>query len=191
MLDIALKFLKDELNTFLLTQTGSDLISIELSKLVDEAGKYAVSEDKIAASIINIEEDRIFKAQVPEHIYKNGQQIILEPELKLNLYVMFAANFQKTNYDQALKYISYILTYFQSHPAFTSVEYPTLDPRIQKLTVELQSLNYEQLNQIWAFIGGKQLPSVIYKVRLVSLQQTTPTAIQPPAAALDTNLHSY
>jgi hypothetical protein len=188
MLDIALKFLKDELNTFLLTQTGSDSI-IQLRTLVDEAGKYAIDEGKIGASIINIEEDRIFKAQVPETIYKNGQQIILEPELKLNLYVIFAANFQKQYYDQALKYISYILTYFQSHLVFTSVEYPTLDSRIEKLVVELQSLNYEQLNQVWAFIGGKQLPSVLYKVRLVSLQQTTPTEIQPPVIAIDTNLY--
>jgi hypothetical protein len=41
MLDTALKFLKDELNTYLLTQTGSDSIKVEMSKLVDEGGKYA------------------------------------------------------------------------------------------------------------------------------------------------------
>lgn len=188
MLDTALKFLKDELNTYLLTQTGSDSIKVEMSKLVDEAGKYAFELDTIAASIINIEEDRIFKSQVPEHIYTNGQHIVLEPELKLNLHVLFAANFKV--YDQALKYLSYVLTYFQSHPSFTSVEYPALDPGIEKLTTELQSLSYEQLNQVWAFIGGKQLPSVIYKVRMVSLQAMVPTVIQPPIMEINTNLHS-
>jgi hypothetical protein len=188
MIDVALEFLKSELNTYLLTQIGSASVSVELSKLVDEAGKYAFAEGKIAASIINIEEDRIFKSQLPEHLYTNGQHLVLEPELKLNLYVLFAANLKV--YDQALKYISYILTYFQSHPAFTSVEYPALNPRIEKLTVELQSLNYEQLNQVWAFIGGKQLPSVIYKVRMVSLQETTPSAIQPPVTAIDTKIYN-
>jgi len=83
------------------------------------------------------------------------------------------------------------LTYFQSRPSFTSVEYAALDPRIEKLTVELQSLNYEQLNQIWAFVGGKQLPSVIYKVRLVSLQDAMPTAIQPFIREIDTNIYNY
>jgi hypothetical protein len=112
---------------------------------------------------------------------------VLEPELKLNLYVLFAANFKK--YEEALKYISYVLTYFQAHPAFTSVEYPALDPRIEKLTAELQSLSYEQLNQIWAFIGGKQLPSVIYKIRMVSIQSLAPRAIQPPVMEINTNLH--
>lgn len=187
MLDTALKFLKDELNTYLVTQTGSDSIHVEMSKLVDESGKYAFELDSIAAYIINIEEDRIFKSQVPEHIYTNGQNVVLEPELKLNLYVLFAANFKV--YDRALKYISYVLTYFQSHPSFTAVEYPALDPHIEKLTAELQSLSYDQLNQIWACIGGKQLPSVLYKVRMVSLQDRGPTLIQSPIVEINTNLH--
>ena len=190
MLDIALKFLTAELNTYLSTQmTSTPEGVVRMSKLVDEAGKYAF-ENSIVASIINIEEDRIFKSQTPDRIYTNGQHIVLEPELKLNLHVIFAANFEVKNYDQALKYISYVLMFFQSHPAFTSVEYPALDPSIEKLTIELQSLSYEQLNQVWAFIGAKQLPSVIYKVRMVSLQSMVPTVIQPPITEIYTNLHS-
>ena len=190
MLDIALKFLTSELNTYLSTQmTSTSEEVVRMSKLVDDAGKYAF-ENSIAASIINIEEDRVFKSQTPDRIYTNGQHILLEPELKLNLHVIFAANFDVKNYDQALKYISYVLTFFQSHSAFTSVEYPALDPSIEKLTIELQSLSYEQLNQVWAFIGAKQLPSVIYKVRMVSLQSIAPTLIQPPIVEINTNLYS-
>lgn len=190
MLDVALKFLTSELNTYLSSRmtlnTGE---FVEMSNLVDGTGKY-VSKNPIAASIINIEEDRIFKAQTPDHIYTNGQHIVLEPELKLNLHVIFAANVVDIPYDQALKYISYVLTFFQSHPAFTPSEYPALDPSIEKLTMEMQSLSYEQLNQVWAFIGAKQLPSVIYKVRMVSLQGLTPTAIQRPIMEINTNLYS-
>jgi hypothetical protein len=189
MIDLALKFLTDELNTYLLTQTGSDGVNadkVRMSKLVDEAGKYAF-EEAIATFIINIEEDRIFKAQTAEHIYANGQHLVLEPEIKLNLYVIFAANFK--TYDQSLKHISYVLTYFQSHPFFTSGTYPALNPQITKLTTELQSLSYEQLNQVWAFIGGKQLPSVIYKIRMVSLQSLAPSSIQAPIQEINTNLY--
>jgi hypothetical protein len=101
---------------------------------------------------------------------------------------MFAANFQK--YDVALKYLSLVLTYFQSHPAFTTDNQPALDPRIGKLTVELQSLTYEQLNQIWAFIGGKLLPSIVYKVRMVALQDETPKAVQPPITQIKSDIRS-
>jgi hypothetical protein len=187
MLDLALKFLTNEINTYLYMQTGSDSIKVEMSRIVDEAGKYAFAEETIAATIINIEEDRIFRSQVPDYVQTNGQHVVLEPELKLNLYVLFAANFKL--YDQALKFISYILTFFQAHSKFISTEYPELDPRIGKLTIELQSLNFEQLNQVWAFIGGKQLPSVIYKVRVIALQDKTQTEVQPPLTAIETIIH--
>ena len=189
MLDIALKFLINQLNTYLKSKgiSNSTLGEVEIRKLVDDEGKSAVTKDTIGASIINIEEERIFKSQVSEYSYTNGQHIVLEPELKINMYVMFAANFQ--NYDQALKYISYVLMFFQSHPIFSQEQYPDLDPSIEKLTAELQSLNYDQLNQIWTFIGGKQIPSVVYKVRMISLQEQTPSAIQPPLKQTDTNLH--
>jgi hypothetical protein len=192
MLDIALNFLKDEINTYLLTRTSADPanpVRVETTKLVDEAGKYALALNSIGACLINLEEERIFKAQQPDRIYTNGQHIVREPELKLNLYILFAAHFQR--YDQALKYLSYLLTYFQSHPSFTAEVYPTLDRSIAKLTPELQSLTYEQLNQIWAFIGGKQLPSAIYKVRMVCLQDEIPIAVQTPTVSVNTNLHSY
>lgn len=119
---------------------------------------------------------------------KNGQHVALEPELKINLHVLFSAHFKL--YDQALKYLSFVLQFFQAHPVFTSEEFPALDSRLGKLVVELQSLNFEQLNQIWAFIGGKQLPSVLYKVRLVIVQDQGETGIHPAITAIHTDLHS-
>jgi hypothetical protein len=92
----------------------------------------------------------------------------VQPPLKVNLHVLFAANLQQ--YDQALKYLSLVLSYFQSHPSFTPTEYPDLDPNIDKLALELVSLTYDQLNSIWTFIGGKQLPSVVYRVRMLLIQ---------------------
>jgi hypothetical protein len=53
---------------------------------------------------------------------------------------------------------------------------------------KLQSLSYEQLNQMWGFIGGKQLPSVIYKFRMVIVQDTEPSAYLPPVTAITTDL---
>ena len=187
MLDIVLKFLTDELKTYLNIRTGSNSAEVvKMSRLLDQEGKYAFDEGTIAATIINIEEERTFKSQLPDYTYKNGQHVVLEPEIKLNLHVMFAANFKQ--YDTALKYISYVLMYFQSHHYFTSEEYPALDERIGKLTMELQSLSYEQLNQVWAFIGGKQLLSVIYKVRMVILQDEAQMAIQPPITIINTQI---
>ena len=187
MLDIALKFLVKELNSYLLLRTGSSFGEADVSRLVDDNGKWAVKEDQIGAALINLEEERVVKSQLPETTYVDGRNVVLQPGLKLNLHVLFAAYFKR--YDEALRYLAYVLTYFQSHPAFTPDQYPGLDPRIDKLTAELQSLTYEQLNQVWAFIGGKQLPSAIYKVRMVALQDAGQTAIQAPITQFAPVLH--
>jgi hypothetical protein len=188
MLDIALTFLKNELSTYLTARTGPSPAEVKLTKIVDESGKYFEPLDTIGMNLISFEEERIIKEHLPKYTIVDGQHIVQEPELRLNLYVLFAMNFQQ--YDQALKYLSWVVTFFQSHPSFTAVRYPTLDARIDKLLAELQPVNFEQMNQIWAFIGGKQLPCVVYKVRMVILQDTEPDAIQPPITIIETNVES-
>jgi len=56
--------------------------------------------------------------------------------------------------------------------------------------VELMSLTYEQLNQVWAFVGGKQLPSVIYRVRMIVLQDVEQSSIQPPITKMSATSRS-
>ncbi|WP_310601237.1 DUF4255 domain-containing protein [Desulfobulbus sp.] len=188
MLDVALKFLRDEINAALALRTGSDAVKVLLTRIAEETGKYAFAIDNIGCSVINIEEERVFKAQMPDYATVNGQQVATSPELKLNLHLLFAAHF--THYDQALKYLALILTFFQSHPVFTSDRYPALAPACGKLVAELISFNYEQLNQVWAYLGAKHLPSVVYRVRLVTLQEREPSGIKPPLTSIATTFHS-
>ena len=42
------------------------------------------------------------------------------------------------------------------------------------MVIELQ-----RLNQIWAFIGGKQLPSVVYRIGMVVLQDEAEAMVNP------------
>lgn len=188
MLDVALNFLAAELNAYLVARgarkSTDEIGKAEVGKLVDDTGKWVIRDDHIGVSLIHIEEDRVMKSQLPEAILTRGRQVILEPALKLNLHILFAAKFQK--YDEGLRSLSLVLTYFQSHPTFTPDTYSGLDPRIERLTIELQPVSYDQLNQIWAFIGAKQLPSVIYKVRMVALQDLEPTAVVPPVSEIQT-----
>lgn len=186
MLDIALKFIRDEANAYLLARTGSNTVAVNLCRLVDDTGKVAYATESIAASVLNLEEERTLKSHLPEYTYTNGQHIKREPDLKLNLYLMFAANFRV--YEEGFKYLSYLLTYYQANPSFTQEEFPALDSRIQKLVMELQSPTFDNLNQIWTFIGGKQQPSILYKLRMVVLQPDAPTGVQLPITKISAEL---
>src|SRR5687768_9134526 len=106
MLDIALGFLRDELNAFLSSRMGADTFAVKLSRIVDDSGKYAFALDSLALSLIQVEEERIFRAQLPTQTLVNGRHVQQEPELKLNLTVMIAGNFK--SYDEGLKYLSLV-----------------------------------------------------------------------------------
>jgi hypothetical protein len=182
MIDQALQFLVSELNAFLLARTGLEFGKAELGRLVDDAGKWVAKENQVAVALLNVEEERALKTHTPHPSLVGGRQVMLAPELKLNLHVIFAANFQV--YSQGLRQLSHVLTFFQAHPLFLQDEYPLLDAKLDRLAVDLMSLTYEQLNQVWAFIGGKQVPSVIYRVRMITLRDTEPHSIQPPVTTI-------
>ncbi len=54
---------------------------------------------------------------------------------------------------------------------FTPFTHPSLDPGIEKLVFELYNLSFEQLNQVWGMLGGKYYPSVLYKMRVISIDE--------------------
>ena len=188
MLDSVLKFVVDELNSYLNAKTGLSEKVVILGPLVDDAGKYALAKNNVGLSLINIEQETAIKQQRPQTTFSHGKSLSFTPPLHLNLYLIVAARFEL--YDQALKYLSHIMNFIQANPMFTPDRYPALDQDITKLTLELESLNYDQLNQVWGFIGGKQLPSVFYKMRMLSLQDKQTPSIGSPVLKINNDIHS-
>lgn len=123
---------------------------------------------KAVLSLVNIEEDRVFKHQ--ENFRKTDSTTIYKsPPLCLNLYLLFAVN--KAEYEDALKWLAVIMQFFQYQNVFTATTHPNMNPSIQKLVVDLYSLNFEQVNHLWSTLGGKYLPSAMYKVRQITLDE--------------------
>ena len=79
MIDQALLFLRDELNAYIHMRTNATTVEVKLSKIVNELGKYAFADDSIALTVFNLEEDHIFKSQLPEFTYVDGQHQRREP----------------------------------------------------------------------------------------------------------------
>jgi hypothetical protein len=188
MLDKAIAFLQ---NRILTDQFNGEIPEpVIVGSIFNEKGEPLIGAGLVGLMIINIDEERIFKAQLQQQ-KRNGSDIeVANPEIKLNLYVMMAANpgTNKDIYDAALKRLSEVITYFQGTTFFDKTDYPTLDP-IEYLTVELFSLSFELQNQLWASIGAKYMPSVVYKVRMVVMDKGFLGAKEKAIMEIDNNLH--
>jgi len=188
MLDVALSFLADEFNAYLLRRTGSATLGqVVPGALLDDKGALAIPNGTVALSLVNIEEERVLREQAPARVSVGGREMLLQPELKLNLTLLFAA--RMTDYPTTLKALSNVLTFFQSHPAFSAEDHPALDPRIGRIVMELYSVTPETLNQIWASLGAKYQPSVLYRARLVTIQDREPLLSGPPVTDIALDLH--
>lgn len=156
------------------------------------------TSDKLIASVVNISQESTFR-NIPYRktsTNSDGDPIIKErsPELWLNVYLLFGAN--RTDYMSALNYISRVIGFFQRKHVFTPAELqnltgPAVDvnlPEVDKLIFDLCSLNFDQLNQMWSIMGGKYIPSVLYKVRMVLIQESTIDTQKPiEATGFDPN----
>lgn len=182
MIHSSLSFLTNELNEYLKLRTGTpEFDRVFLTSVATEAGGVVIPDKGLGLSLMNIEEERVFKDQRNSFINETGLTEHINPEIKLNLYVLISANFQNTSkedssddYVEGLKQLSYAISFFQSKNVFTQDNSPAMaafDADLTKLVVELYSYSFEQLYNFWTVVGTKYLPSVLYKVRMIRFQE--------------------
>jgi hypothetical protein len=178
MINESLTFLSVEINKFLNQKLGQTtdprLVLGNIAKTVDGDTSSNPLNNRIILSLINVEEDKV--AKVRENYTKTTTGILYKnPPILVNLYILIAANF--STYSDNLKMIAYVMQFFQSESSFTPISYPGLDARILQLNADLFTLNFEQINHIWSTLGGKYLPSVMYKLRQLTIEDETATSI--------------
>lgn len=126
-------------------------------------------EDHLILTLINVEEESTLRNNFP--MQQIGSSFVTQsPTLFLNLYLLFAANF--TQYREALKRIGYVIQFFQANKRIAVSDPATGGPF--DLYFTMHNIGFENLNNLWTVLGGKYLPSVLYKVRLVAVQETPP-----------------
>lgn len=177
----ALDFLQKQLNEYMAQNMGPSSTGdwIELSRLVDKDGDFDF-DSPLGFALVNLEEERVFKSQ--ERVRSSPEEVVYlsAPDIKLNLHIMIVAKAEKGKYDTGLKALSSVVTFFQARRYFERERYPSLESPIEKLIVELESLDYESQNYIWGAVGGKLSPSLVYRVRLLKVQEALVEARAEP-----------
>lgn len=180
----ALLCLTEEINEFFRNRLKINEEKITLSAIVNQDGSIAIQgENKVLVTLVNIERETVGKSN--SGIPGGLTQINKNAALTINLYVLFSAYFSDGNYPEALRFISFIIAYFQQKSVFTRVNSPRLSPEIEKLVVEMAPITTEQLNNIWGSLGAKYMPSVVYKVRMLSFDDNMIREYRPLVSNID------
>ena len=174
----ALSCLTEEINQYFRIRLKVSEDKVVLSAIVNQDGTIAIQgENKILVTLVNIEKESIGKSN--SGIPGSSMLINKSSALTINLYVLFSAYFSNGNYPEALRFISFIIAYFQQNSVFTRLNTPRLDVDIEKLVFEMASISPEQLNNIWGSLGAKYMPSVVYKVRMLTFDNNIVREYRP------------
>ena len=182
MIHPVLKFLAEQINAYIQDQNQTDTDITEpvailqnVSRIDDDLLK---TTNKILISLVNISEETTLKNNPDYTLVRNNLATYKNPPVNLNLYLMFTS--LMTNYENALIYISLVLTFFQGKFSFNQKNSVTEIeglPDDFHIIVDLFNLGFEQLNYVWSTFGGKQHPFVCYKVRLLSMERESTSEI--------------
>ena len=191
MIHSSLSFLKNQVNSFLaikdpLNTAGSLITPVSLTNIVDQENHlFNASGDHIFMTLINTEEETVGKSQLPYLKTPDDKLHVVNPEIKLNLYIQFAgfstiATGINPPYERAIQLLDQVIFFFQFRNVFTKNQYPDLlSAGIEKLIIEPVSLTFEQLNHLWATLGAKYMPSLTYKCRMLTYRETVVSPDQP------------
>ena len=169
-----MQFLAEEINKYLnlklpvgdITQPRLVVGNIALSG--ESAAPSPDVKNRAVLTLVNVEEDKVARQQ--ENFVKSTTTTIYKnPPLYINFYILFSMN--RKDYGDCLDYLSLIMTFFQYQSVFTPISHPSLDTSIQRLIVDMHNVSFEQANHLWSILGGKYMPSVMYKVRQVTLDE--------------------
>ncbi len=168
MIDSAVKEIAGQLNQFLMGRYDLNEDIVVVSNLLEQDSSIdPYVHNKVVVFLVNIERDTGALRQTKTD--KGFERDVKSnPPIYLNLYLMFAGCFGGKNYPQALKFISDTISYYQKVPVLDRHVTPSLDDRIEKLVLNIENLNIQDLSNLWGILSNRYLPSILYKVRLVA-----------------------
>jgi len=171
MIAETIQFICDEINDYY--NMPQPFVAMSNVAHLEDANS-GISKENVIATLVNIEEEKTLK---------NGSHYVIDddklkkrnPTIFLNLYVLFTCG-HGVHYD-ALKNITKVIKFFQRKSVFTTENSPPpngfpADALVSKIIVDLFTLNFEQINHLWGVLGGKYTPSVLYKIRIVAIQDS-------------------
>lgn len=183
MISKALQFISDILNQFLKNRFGTDENKVILNVLLDSSGTVPLSnQNKLVISLINIEKETNRQYYVHHKRLQSGDYASVSPEEKYNLDILVSSNFD--DYNETLKFLNAVIGFFQVNNILDNKSFPGMPDDLGRLEFDIEKVSYQQMHSLWTAMGAKYLPSVIYKMRLLTIQGDEAYAYTPKVTAI-------
>ncbi|WP_299507536.1 DUF4255 domain-containing protein [uncultured Roseobacter sp.] len=176
VIDLALGLVAQRLNSHLAARYGVQDDLVSLSPLTDAEGKPAAdARNRLVLFLTNIAQDATPRTGAS----RGSVQVIQAQAIHLDIYFMLASAYDAETYAEGLKLISAALTYFQANPVMTPRNTPDMPQGLSQLSLDISNLRVEEMGQMWGNLGGRYVPSVMFKMRSVMIDAGVVSEVVP------------
>jgi hypothetical protein len=165
---------------------------VVLTSLMDLNGTVSVKEDNVLIlSLVNMQQDSV--AGGTNHRYSTPQVSVAQsPPIYLNLYLLLGVYFKAEQVRDGMDTLSIAIAYLQGKPLWNVQNTPDLSNGVERLIFEMESLDFHQQSHLWGSIGAKYIPSVVYKMRMMiiddgAIDQIIPVVKETGGSGLKSN----
>lgn len=175
-----MELIRQNLNSFLSAPGSPDSVvlgNIAFSTPDNPATPLVDESAQVYMSLVNVEEEASLRNQSQVRQTEIRPLAYVNPPLIVNLFLLFSSNHK--DYNMAIRSLSSVLLFFQGNRSFSIARTPVpatgvfASPGEQenniKITLDLMSLTFEQVNHLWGSLGGKQVPFLLFKARQVEI----------------------
>ena len=187
MIGTTLEFIRIYLDGGLRLMMGGSLDDGSPAKVVFPEGNQAPAESiaftsgAVTMLLANVEEERIFRDVDPyRRVNSDGTLDAVQPDIRLVLYLIFVARFN--DYAESWNNLSALLRQLQATPVLDCDTAPALPSGVERLGFELVSQSFSELNDVWNALRTTHHPSLLYRVRLVCIRDSSSSPLIPITA---------
>lgn len=173
MINKALQFTSDVLDQFLRNRFQLDENKVILNNLIESNGSVPeANQNKVVISLINIEKETLKPFYQRSQKLANGSYSDLNPAERFNLDLLISSNF--SDYNETLRFLNSVIVFFQINNVLDASTSSGIPAGLGKLEFEVEKITYHQMQSLWTAMGAKYQPSIIYKMRLLTIQGEQP-----------------
>lgn len=160
MIHQTLRALVEQLNDFLrITFTLSTDI-VQLAPIEVEADN---ADNRVSVSIVGLERETAAGIRFERQAAGNSQ-LGTAPKWLVNAHILFAVLFKEKQYGEAVRVLSAILLFLQRHTSFVVPESGA------RYAIEPVNLSYADQASLWGMLGVSYQPSVLARIRLLTIE---------------------
>lgn len=169
MIEKAFQFTAQTLNQYIKNKFGLDDDVVLINRIIEQNGKVPEkNKNHIVLSLIHVEEETTKQFYNRMQPVSDGNYVKKPVSNRYNLFMLVTPNFD--DYNEALKFLSVTMQFFQTNELIDATKYATIPVEIGKLEYEFQKGDgYMQMQNLWTALGAKYQPSIIYKIRIITI----------------------